>query len=404
MMTKNMKNLSLAMAVVLIAALMVFALKALKPKVKKNRARASIPIVATVELSPSTYAIQIEANGTVIPARKIELLTEVEGMAVFVNPDMIPGGIIKEGEVILKIDSADYDLDIRNKRALVAEAKLNLELERAQQNIARKQWEDLNSTMSERMNMSLALRKPQLLNALAKLDAAESLLQASNLARARTTVSSPFNALVLEQNIAKGQLVSMQRAVATLVDIDEFWVQASVPLDKLRWINFPVDGNKPVTTAEVYLDLGEGNKAMRKARVYGLHGELDPKGRMAKVLLTLPDPFCLKGCEDSEGKSKLLLGSFVNIQIEAGNIKNAFSIARSAMRDNNTVWILSKDNKLEIREVKISWLRKDDILISNGLNAGEKLITSSLQSPLPGMELRAESTENVISNRGKNLR
>ncbi len=395
-MSMKTKNVLVAIALILIAGLLVFGLKALKPEVKKGRAKPSIPIVSTIELTPATHTIQIEANGTVVPARKIELLTEVEGMAVYVNPDMVTGGLFKKGDLLLKIDSTDYDLDIRNKKALVTEAKLNLEIEKAQQNIARKQWEDLNDGSSGQSNMSLALREPQLENALAKLDAAESLLEAALLAKKRTTVTSPFKALVLEQNVSKGQLVTRQRSVATLVDIDEFWIQTSIPLDKLRWIRFPQNGTEPATQAEVSLDLGGGSKGLRKARVYRLHGELDPKGRMAKVLLSLPDPLCLKGCDMDN--TKMLLGSFVSILIDAGSIDNAFSIPRSAMRDNSTVWILTSDNNLEIRDVKVSWLRKDDILISNGVSAGERLITSTLQSPLPAMALRAEEQKTQKSS------
>jgi len=386
-MSLKTKNVFMAIALILIAVVLAYALKALKPKVKKGRAKSSIPIVTTIKLSPETHSIQIEANGTVIPARKIELITEVEGMAVYVNPDMVTGGLIKKGDLLLRIDPADYDLDIRDKKALVAEAKLNLEVERAQQNIASKQWEDLNDGSSGQVNMSLALREPQLEYALAKLDAAKSSLDAALLARKRTTVTAPFNALVLEQNVSKGQLVTRQRPVATLIDTEEFWIQASIPLQMLKWISFPINGEGPVTQAVVQLDLGAGDKGVRSASVSRLHGELDPKGRMAKVLLSLPDPLCLKGCK--EDSARLLLGSFVNIQIDAGSIDNAFSVPRQAMRDNNTVWILTEDNSLEIRDVLVSWLREEDMLISEGLATGERLITSSLQSPLPGMALRA---------------
>lgn len=387
-MAMQMKNGLIAIALVLIAGLLTFGLKALKPEVKKRHAKPSIPIVSTVELFPSSHSVQIEVNGTVIPVRKIELLTEVEGMAVHVNPDMVNGGIVKKGDLLLRIDSADYDFDIRNKRALVTEAKLNLEIEKAQHNIALKQWDDLNDGSSEQVNMSLALREPQLENALAKLDAAESSLEAALLAKKRTFVTSPFNALVLEQNVSKGQLVTRQNPVATIVDTDEFWIQASVPLDKLRWISFPLNAANPGAQANVYQNIGGGYKSLRKAEVYKLHGELDPKGRMAKVLLRLPDPLCLKGCEMNS--MKLLLGSFVNVLIDAGRIDNAFAIPRSAIRDNSKVWILTKDNNLEIRDVEIAWLRKDDVLVIKGVSPGERIITSSLQSPLPGMALRAE--------------
>ncbi|KKL60388.1 hypothetical protein LCGC14_2205810 [marine sediment metagenome] len=261
-MSPKMKKSLAAMAVLIIAGLLAYGLNVLKPKVKKGRTKPSVPVVSTIALSPGTHSIQIEANGTVIPVRKIELLAEVEGMAVYVNPELGPGGLIKKGDELLRIDATDYDLEIRNKKALVAEAKLNLELERAQQNIARMQWKPDGKIESQgQVNMSLALRVPQLEAALAKLDAAQSALEAAELARKRTVVRSPFNALVLGQNVSKGQLVTRQRPVATLVDTDEFYVQVSVSLDKLRWIRFPSKKKNAATRAEVAIELGGGEEA-----------------------------------------------------------------------------------------------------------------------------------------------
>ena len=383
-----MKNSLAAIALLIIAGLLAYGLNALKPKVKKGRTMPAVPVVSTIALSPGVHSIQIEATGTVIPVRKIELLAEVEGMAVYVDPELGPGGLLKKGDELLRIDATDYDLEIRNKKAQVAEAKLNLELEKAQQNIARMQWKPDGEIESQgKVNMSLALRVPQLEAALAKLDAAQSALEAAELARKRTVVRSPFNALVLEQNVSKGQLVTRQRPVATLVDTDEFFVLVSVSLDKLRWIRFPSKKGNAATRAEVVIDLGSGDEAVRKAKAYKLHGDLDPKGRMAKVLFSLPDPLNLNGNDDY---GRFLLGSFVAVRIDAGSIKNAFSIPRAAMRDNNTVWILGSGNTMDIREVEVAWLRKDDILVSRGLSAGERLITSPLQSPLPGMALMPE--------------
>ena len=85
-----------------------------------------------------------------------------------------------------------------------------------------------------------------------------------------------------------------------------------------------------------------------------------------------------------------MLGSFVSVVIDAGSINNALSIPRAAVHDNDTVWLLSSDNTLDIRSVEIFWLRNDDVLVTQGLSGGERLITSSLQSPLPGMSLQTK--------------
>jgi RND family efflux transporter MFP subunit len=390
----KIKRIYIAMAILAAAGLIAFALNAMKPRAKRGRSMPAVPIVSTVELKPSAYRVEIEANGTVIPARQVEVLAEAEGMVIYVNPELVPGGRLAKGEVLLKIDPTDYDLEVTNRKALVAEAKLNLELEKAQQNIARKQWEDDLKTGNDQMvNRSLAFREPHLENALAKLDAAESSLKAALIARDRTVITSPFNALVLGQNVAKGQMVFRQRPVATLVDTDEFWIEVSVPLDRLRWISFPSEGKKTGTSAEAVIDLGGGRTASRSAEAYKLQGELDPNGRMARALFRIPDPLSPGGEGDRTDYARFLLGSFVTLRIEAGSIEDSFSIPRAAMREGDTVWILGSGNTLDIRKVKVAWPRKDDIIVTGGLSAGERLVTSSLQSPLPGMALMPEGQE-----------
>ncbi|MFC1769884.1 efflux RND transporter periplasmic adaptor subunit [Nitrospirota bacterium] len=382
----NKKKYFIAILVMLCTIVISYGLNTYKPQARKARPRATMPVVSTIELHPSTENIRIESYGNIIPAKKIDVFAEVEGKALEVHQDLVPGGIIKKGERIVQIDPKDYELDIRAKRAFISEAKLELSLEQAQQNIARELWDSTGVDGGKaRTNMSLALREPQIENVLAKLDAAESALNAAELARDRTVVRSPFNAMVIEKSIDPGQLVTRQRPVATIVGTDEFWAEISISVDKLKFIRFPLKNKKKGSKAQVIIDMGSGQSIIREAKVYKLLGELDPKGKMAKILLKLPDP--LRLTESNKNSGRALIGSFVTVQIDAGSIDNVYSIPREAMRDNNRVWILSDDNTLEVRNVKIVWQRKDDVLVSDGVSFGDRLITSRLQSPLPGMKL-----------------
>jgi len=394
LMVRKLSKYTIAALVIFIALVIALGLNVFKPKARKAKPSPAVPFVTTVRMSPVTETIHIETYGEIVPAKKIEVFAQVEGKAISVHPDLVPGGTIKKGERILQVDPKDYELEIRARKALVSEARLALRMEKAQQSIAQKEWEVTGTGPSKgNQDRSLALREPQIESMLANLDAAESALAAARLAKDRTAITSPFNALVLEKSIDLGHLVNRQRPIATLAGTDEFWVQVSVPTNRLKWIRFPGPKEKTGSTAEIIIDTGNGQRTVRKAVVYKLLGELDPKGKMARVLLSLPDPLKLSSRADHKGDIALL-GSFVKVSIEAGRLDSVYPVARKAMRDNNRVWVLSKDNTLEIRDVEIVWHRKDDLLISSGLNPGDRLITSRIQSPLPGMSLMPEGMKN----------
>lgn len=360
-----------------------------KPKARKARPTVIVPVVQTIALYPRNERVQVEAYGNVIPSRKIDLLTQVQGKAVYVSPELVPGGIFEKGGLVLEVDPRDYALLVDEKKAAVAEALYALELEKARQNVAKKEWKVLEGQhQGAKTNKSLALREPHLRNAMARLEAAQSSLQGAKLAQSRTKITSPFNALVLEKFIDLGQVAGPQRSIATLVDIDEYWVQVSVPVKKLKWLRFPGKNNTRGSAVKIVIETGKGQNQdiVRSGRVFKLLGDLDQKGRMARIIVSLKDPLGPK----AGSRGSLLLGSYVKVIIEAGTLKNVYSIPRKAVHGEGRIWVLNKDSRLEGREVSVIWRRPNDLLVSKGVEPGDRLITSKIRSPLPGMKLKDE--------------
>jgi len=166
-----------------------------------------------------------EASGTVIPARQVVLLSEVEGRVIEQNKDLVPGGIVAEGDMLIQIDPLDYQLQAQGREAEVATAQYELDVEKGKQIIAQQEWKILRDELQEKqINEQLALRKPHLRHAEAQLNAAKSRLSVAKLAERRTTIRAPFNGLVLEEFVETGQFVGKQSSIATLVATDRFWV------------------------------------------------------------------------------------------------------------------------------------------------------------------------------------
>lgn len=342
--------------------------------------------------------ILFEASGTVIPAKKVALQSEVEGRVVEQNPELVPGGIVNKNDLIIQIDPLDYQLQISERQSEVTTAQYELEVEQGKQIIAGQEWRILEKELQGNQgSKNLALRKPHLQHSKARLEAAKNRLTAAELSEQRTTIRAPFTGLVLEETVEEGQFVGKQSAIATLVATNSFWVRVSIPLSLLDRIRFPGKSGEKGSKVQVILEKGyEGKLTVREGSVFKLLGDLDPKGRMARILVTVQDPLNLQAqgtvAADQKNQSeKILLGSFVKVRIDAGTIDDVYVIPRQALREGDRLWLVNSEGVVNFREVKVLWRRVDEVLIDTNLVPGERIILSRLQSPVAGMIVRDES-------------
>ena len=344
-----------------------------------------------------------------MPARQLILAPEVSGRILWHAPELVPGGTIEAGTVLVRINPLDYQLALRQSQAQVATQQLSLQVEESRRKIAEREWELFKKSGSHNGNKkpeqgSLALRGPQLQSAQIALQAARSNVSQAQVLLSRTTLSAPFNAIVQQESVEIGQLVAPSAPLVTLVGTDRFWVQVSLPIDKLRFVELPL-GDEPGSPAQVWVDTGDG-RITRKGRVIRLLGDLDPVARMARVLVEIEDPLGLSqgravdaepnatlppsGDDTSPTQSSLplLLGSYVHVAIDGRELANVVTLPRRALQPGDRVYVLSNDDTLEIRTVKVLWSTADSVLVRSGLRTGDRVVISPLAAPVGGMKLR----------------
>ncbi|MEN8199906.1 MAG: efflux RND transporter periplasmic adaptor subunit [Thermodesulfobacteriota bacterium] len=369
-----------------------------KPQTKKRKPQRPVPVVKTMAMEKGHEPIVFEASGTVIPARKVTILSEVEGRIIKQNPELVPGGIIPRDALLIQIDPLDYQLRVQDRQADIATAQYKLDVEQGKQIIAHQEWRILEKELrGNQVSKDLALRKPHLRQAEAQLAAAESGLAAARLAEQRTVVNSPFNGLVLDEKAEIGQFIGRQTPIATLVATDEFWVQVSIPLSLLGRIRFPEPPGEKGSKVQIILENGTNGKAqIHEANVFKLLGDLEPVGRMARILVAVQDPLGLSvhgtasGPQEPQGP-KILLGSFVKVRINAGTLENMYVIPRRGLREGDRIWTVNSEGIVNFRAVDVLWRRTEEVLVDTDLPVDEKIILSRLQSPIPGMQVRDES-------------
>ncbi len=342
--------------------------------------------VAAVERLPRR--IDVEAQGTVVPAQRVVVQPQVSGRIATVMPNLAPGTILREGDLIFAIEDADFKLAVARATAAVSEAVAQLELEQGRGRVAEREWELFQDELdAEQMEASLALREPQLRSRLSALQTARANLARARLDLDRTVVRSPFNAVVLAESIEVGQTVTPQSQAVTLAGTDAFWVRAAVRTDELEQLRVPgLHGDTAGSRALVRLD--PESDSVLPGRIVKLLGDLDPAGRMARVLVEVEDPLGLaRGIPVAAGRGLLLLDSYVDLLLEGAEVRDLFELPREWLREGGYLWIVS-DERLEVRPVGVAWRFEDSLLIEGGLADGEVVVTGGLATPVDGMKVR----------------
>ncbi len=385
--------------VVLLSGVAVMAiLVATKPTPAKEEAGDQGVMVRVKQLTGRRERLRVEAQGTVVPAEEISLLSEVEGRVIWRNQELIPGGRFRRGDLLFRLDDREYEFRVAQSAADVEQAKQALALEESQQAIAQQEWaligEDLQATEEGK---SVALREPQLKQAQANLAAARRVQDLAELNVHRTVLRAPFNGFVRGEVAYVGQLVSPNTQLATLVGSDVFWVQVSVPVDKLTRLAVPGVNATEGEGARALVEqrLADGN-VVRRGRVVRLLGDLDPVGRMARLLVEISDPLRLgeRGEELRSGLDlPLLLGAYVHVVIEGVELIDVVEVPRSAVVAGGSVYVFGKDGRLDIREIDVAWRREDTLLVRDGVEKGELVVMSRLPNAVPGLKLRKATGE-----------
>ncbi len=358
-----------------------------RPKAEKRPKAELVLAVDVVSLAPTSVVVQVEGMGTVLPAQKVELLPEVGGKLVWANPSWKPGGLLKKGDELLKIDPREYELVAAQQKALVVKAEYELEQEVSRKGIAEREWALLEGEIEvNEAGRALALREPQLRNAQAALESARAGLDRALLNLERTVLRAPFNALILDRMADEGQVVGVQTRLATLVGTDEYWVQVSLPMAELRWITLPDEQGRGGAQAQVFLDAGRQGERVRTGRVIRVLGDLDNAGRMARLLVSVPDP--LQGGEDSAA-SAFPLNAYVRVLIQGPMLEDSFVLPRSSLHEGRQLWVMSEEDRLDIHEVDVGWQDKERMVVSGpGMKAGTRVVTSRIPLPIKGMKLK----------------
>ena len=385
--------------VIVIASVALAAfLISLAPEPTRTEQPPQVPFVQTGLVAAGSGPIPVFGSGTVRPSAEIDIVPQVGGKIVWVDSGFQSGGRVAAGQTIFRIEEVDYQYRVQEAEANLAASRVALLKEQEQASIARTQYELYSGRRGDEAAPStantLALREPQLNAARAAFDRDEARLADANLALSRTKVTAPFAGLVQEESVDVGQIVAAGQPVARIFATDA--VEVIVPLSDSDaalipglWSLAAGDGNRGVAV-RVVARYGDGTYAWDG---YVDRGEasLDKQTRTIDVIVRVPDPINtgspMDGTVPLNGSPPLLVGKFVEVQIEGLELEGYYKVPRASLRPGNEVWLVKDGGVVSIVPVQVLQRTNDEVYVTGTLASGRAVITGGIQFATEGMRV-----------------
>jgi RND family efflux transporter MFP subunit len=346
------------------------------------------PVVRTWEAHTETVRMSSFTHGSVVPRTESELIPEVSGRVINISKALNSGGFFSKGDMLLEIDSLDYEVALEQARAAVASA----ESEFANARKAHERQLDLASKQStSESQRDDALNRMQF--AQASLREAHARVSKAQRDLERTRLVAPFQGRVRSERVDIGQFVSRGTPVASLYSTDFAEVRLPLNDEELAFLELPLGGvsdpDAALPTAILRARFG-GRDHQWESTIVRTEGELDPQTRMVNVIAQVEAPY------DTEGdRPPLAIGLFVEAEIIGRTRHDIFVLPRSAMQANKQIYIIDEDNKLQFRNVDILRAVGEDLYIVDGLAPGETVSLSTVSNAIEGMAVRPLANNDI---------
>lgn len=341
-------------------------------------------VVFVTQASKQDVPLNVSATGQATPRRDIIIAAQVGGRIAAIADSFESGGMVSRGDLLMQIEDADYRLAVTRARAEVARAERALELERAQADLARRDWQELGEGQAS----ALTLREPQLAEAEANLEAAKASLRDAELQLSRTRVRAPFDGLVRSKDVDIGQFVNPGMVAGRMFATDVMEVRLPLSDDDLSLLGLPLAYNASSDNPGPAVTLSANVAgAMRRwqGQIVRTDSAIDPQTRTLSAVAQVQDPYG----EGADGDMPLAAGLFVNAEIVGAVLPGAYVLPRAALRGDRQVLVAEPEGKLSIREVSVAYSDRERAVLTAGVSDGEYVITSPVLSPSDGMKIEA---------------
>lgn len=318
--------------------------------------------VTTAEAQTANWHSYINSIGTLAPVQGVTLAADAEGTITKIVADS--GTAVKEGDLLLELDTS---VEV----AQLAAAQARAELSRINFERAKDLW-DRNATSKSEFDLADATLK----QSVAEVTALEAQI-------AKKQVRAPFDGRVGIRLVNVGQFMARGRAMLPLQKLDPIYVNFSIPQRQLPDIALGQE-------VGIMVDAFPGRNF--KATVTAINSEVDPATRNIAAQATLRNPDEL-----------LRAGMFARVEVQKSAAEAQVVVPATAISYasyGNSIFIVEKmkgedgNEYLGVRQqfVKLGAARGDLVAITEGVKAGEQVVTSGVFKLRNGAPVQVNNT------------
>lgn len=376
------KQIIIPIAILAIGAIAFVGFSSMKKPPEEKDAVDKTPIVAVEDISVAPMTLEVSSYGVIKPKYETTIVAQVSGEIVELSDAFVRGGLIKKDQLLARIDPNDYHAALIDAQADMASARAALEKEVAQGKVAEREWKQITDTSPT----ELSLRKPQLAQELARVKSAQAAILRAERNLQRTEIRAPYDAMINSREIGLGSFVGVGSEIGMLLGTDIAEVRLPVADNQLQFLVAQGEQAK-VKLIGTY----SGQEIQWQAEIARSEGVIDSNSRMSYLVAEIQDPYLLQQ-NTRENELPLRFGSYVQAKILGIEVDNATVVPRYLVV-NNSVAILNNESKLHYAKIHILREQGGNVIVSDGLIDGDKLIVSALDYPVAGMKLTLASDQ-----------
>lgn len=373
----------MTVSIIFFAMIVAYGLLATAPQPEQVEPEEVATAIRVLKIEQQTIQLQVLSQGNVLPRIQSELIPEVSGRVKWMSPKLVSGGYFENDEILLSIDDRDYRSSVARNQARVTRAKA--EDEHARFELQRME-ELVKNKLTSQSSLENALRNQRI--AEAALLEVRIVLEQAQRDLWRTEIRAPYKGMVMSERVDLGQFVTRGQSVASIYASDSVEVRLPVADRQLAYLDLPLGYRGQLTdelSPEVVLSTNYGGQHYEWiGKLVRTEAVIDSKSRMVNAVVRV----------DFDGDQlPLPIGLFVAASIKGRIVDNIVSLPRAALRNQNQVLVVDKDNRLRYRSVVVMRFEKDRVIISAGLADGEVVNISPIQTVIDGMRVEPIFTD-----------
>jgi membrane fusion protein, multidrug efflux system len=364
----KLKNIAAFFLVSLIVTVAGCKKKVVGSKVQEIMSLQTAETLQTQIYPTLTYVAKVEAKD------KLELMAQVSG---YLEKRLFKeGSFVQKGDILYQIDPAPYQARVRQAMADLAKAEANAKNAKIQYERAQNLFKTKNISESKLDDAQAAYltSNAAVLQAKAQAELAEIDLKYS-------TITAPISGRIGKSNFSQGELIGTGSGVlATIVSVDPIYAAFSISENDVFLLTDILGKDRDISSVEVLFKWSNGREYPHVGALDFIDSSLNEYSNTLEMRAVFPNP-----------QGELIPGQFGSVEIKKKTAQTVLLIPQIALQQDlqgRYVLVVGKANKLEVRRVTTGVENGDMIVVTAGLEKGEKVLLEGFQKVVAGMEIK----------------